>query len=79
MDILNVVFTALPTIVTGIVGIITNCFTGVVGLWYTAPSGSETTGSLTVLGVFSLIGFVVGVVWLAIRFIGSMIALRTAR
>lgn len=79
MDILNVVFNALGSIVTGIVSVITNAFTGVVGLWYTAPSGTETTGSLTMLGVFSLIAFVVGVVWLAIRFIGSMISLKSAR
>lgn len=79
MDILNVVFSALGSIVTGIVGVITSAFTGVVGLWYTAPTGSETTGQLTMLGVFSLIAFVVGVVWLAIRFIGSMISLKSAR
>lgn len=79
MDVLNVVFSALGTIVTGIVGVITDAFTGVVGLWYTAPSGTETTGSLTLLGSFSLIAFVVGLVWLAIRFIGSMIALKGAR
>lgn len=79
MDVLNVVFAALGTIVTGIVGVITDAFTGVVGLWYTAPSGTETTGSLTLLGSFSLIAFVVGLVWLAIRFIGSMIALKGAR
>ena len=79
MDILNVVFGALGSIVTGIVGVITSAFTGVVGLWYTAPTGTNTTGELTMLGVFSLIAFVVGVVWLAIRFIGSMISLKSAR
>lgn len=79
MDILQVVFNALGSIVTGITGIIGDAFTGVVSLWYTAPSGSETTGSLTFLGVFSLIAFVVGLVWLAIRFIGGMISLKTAR
>lgn len=79
MDILNVVFNALGQIVTGIVDVISDSFTGVVSLWYTAPSGSETTGSLTFLGVFSLIAFVVGMVWLAIRFIGGMISLKTAR
>lgn len=79
MDILNVVFTALGSIVTGIVGIISNSFNGVVSLWYTAPTGADETGSLTFLGVFSLIAFVVGMVWLAIRFIGGMISLRTAR
>lgn len=79
MDILNVVFTALGDIVTGIVGIIGDSFSGVVSLWYTAPTGSNTTGSLTFLGVFSLIAFVVGMVWLAIRFIGGMISLKSAR
>lgn len=79
MDILNNVFNALGTIVTGITGLIGDAFNGVVSLWYTAPSGTETTGSLTFLGVFSLIAFVVGVVWLAIRFIGGMISLKSAR
>lgn len=79
MDVLNVVFQALGTIVTGIVGVITDAFTGVVGLWYTAPTSGSGTGELTLLGSFSLIAFVVGVVWLAIRFIGSMIALKSAR
>lgn len=79
MDLINVIFTALGDIMTGAVGVISNAFTGVVSLWYTTPSGSNTTGSLTLLGVLSLIAFVFGVVWLAIRFIGSMIALRQAR
>lgn len=79
MDILTVVFNALGDIVTGIVNVISNSFSGVVSLWYTAPTGTETTGSLTFLGVFSLIAFVVGLVWLAIKFIGGMISLRTAR
>ena len=79
MDILDVVFNALSGIVTGIVDVISDSFSGVVSLWYTAPSGTETTGSLTFLGVFSLIAFVVGLVWLAIRFIGGMISLKSAR
>ena len=79
MDILEVVFDALGSIVTGIVSVISNSFNGVVSLWYTAPTGSNTTGSLTFLGVFSLIAFVVGLVWLSIRFIGGMISLKQAR
>lgn len=79
MDIINVVFTALSEIMTGVVGVISNAFTGVVSLWYTAPSGSNGTGQLTLLGVLSLIAFVFGIVWLAIKFIGSMISLKTAR
>ena len=79
MDVLNVVLTALGQIVSGFIGIIIDTFDGVIPLWYTAPTGTETTGSLTVLGVFSLMAFVVGLVWLAIRFIGSMISLKAAR
>lgn len=79
MDILSTVFSALGTIVTGVIDLIVDVFTGVVPLWYTAPTGTETTGSLTVLGAFSLIAFVVGLVWLGIRFIGSMISLKSAR
>lgn len=79
MDILDRVFDALGRIVTGVVSVISNSFNGVVSLWYTAPTGNETTGSLTFLGVFSLIAFVVGLVWLAIRFIGGMISLKSAR
>lgn len=79
MDIINTIFTALGDIMSGVVGVISNAFTGVVSLWYTAPTTSGGTGSLTLLGVLSLIAFVFGIVWLAIRFIGSMIALRTAR
>ena len=55
MDILNVVFEALGSIVTGIVGVITDAFTGVVGLWYTAPTATGGTGSLTMLAVNMLI------------------------
>lgn len=79
MDIINVVFGALSEIMTGVVGVISNAFSGVVSLWYTAPSGSNSTGQLTLLGVLSLIAFVFGIVWLAIKFIGSMISLKTAR
>jgi hypothetical protein len=79
MDILSVVFDALGDIVTGIVAVISDSFSGVVSLWYTAPTGTNTTGELTFLGVFSLIAFVVGLVWLAIRFIGGMISLKSAR
>lgn len=79
MDVLNVVFTALGTIMSGVIDIIANSFTGVVSLWYVEPTGTETTGHLTLLGAFSLIAFAFGVVWLAIRFIGSMISLKAAR
>lgn len=78
MDIINVVFQAVSSILTGFVGVVTSAFNGVVGLWYTAPVG-EGTGSLTLLGALSLIAFVAGIVWFAISFIGKMISLKTAR
>lgn len=78
MDIVTVIFTALASIMTGLIDVIGSAFTGVTSLWYTPGSGS-TQGQLTLLGVLSLIAFAFGVVWLAIRFIGSMIALKQAR
>lgn len=78
MDALTVVLSALGQIATGFINVIVNVFTGVIPLWYIAPVG-EGTGDLTILGVFSLMAFVVGLVWLAIRFIGSMISLKQAR
>lgn len=79
MDIINVVFTAIGSIMTGFVGIVSNAFNGVVSLWYTAPGEGQSTGTLTLLGVLSLIAFVAGIVWFAISFIGKMISLKTAR
>lgn len=78
MDIINVIFNALGSILTNVISLVGDSFTGVTSLWYTAPTGSETTGSLTLLGVLSLVAFAFGVVWLAIRFIGSMISLKQA-
>ena len=79
MDVLTVVLNGFRTIMSGLIGIVVDAFDGVIPLWYTAPTGTETTGSLTVLGAFSLIAFIFGVIWLAIRFIGSMISLKAAR
>lgn len=79
MDLLTLVLAALREIAQGFIGCVTDVFTGVVPLWYTAPTGTETSGSLTILGVFSLMAFVVGLVWMAISFIGSMISLKQAR
>lgn len=78
MGALNLVLTALGTIASGFINVIVNVFTGVIPLWYVAPVG-EGTGDLTILGVFSLMAFVVGLVWMAISFIGSIISLRHTR
>lgn len=78
MDIINVIFDALSSILTNVISLVGDSFTGVTSLWYVAPTGTETTGSLTLLGVLSLIAFAFGVVWLAIRFVGSMISLKQA-
>lgn len=78
-DVVSVVLTAVGEIITGLIDIVGDSFTGVVSLWYTAPTGTETNGHLTFLGGLSLLAFGFGVIWLAIRFIGSMISLKQAR
>lgn len=80
MSTLNLVFQSMASIVTGMVNIIVSAFTGVAGIWVqTVGEGSSATQELTLVGAFSLIAFVFGLVWLAIKFIGSLISLRTAR
>lgn len=54
-DLVSQIFSTLQNIVQGFLGLITSIFSSVVQVFYTAPTGSETTGSLTVVGVLALI------------------------
>ena len=78
MTTVNLILSGVSTLMTGFINIIVSAFTGVTSLWITPASGSDPA-ELTLLGGLSLLAFVSGVIWLAIRFIGSMISLRQAR
>lgn len=49
------IFTTLGDIITAFAGLLVNVFNSVVSIFYTAPTGSETVGQLTVVGVLGLI------------------------
>lgn len=75
MEIVQAIFEALSSIVTSFVTMLTGLFQNVVNLIWTPGSGGES-GSLTVLGVFMLIGLATGLVLWAFYFIRSLIRIR---
>jgi len=72
------IFTVLGDIVQGFSGLVVSMFQAVVGIFYTAPSGTETTGSLTIVGTLSLMALGTGLVIWAIGFIRRLIRVRTS-
>lgn len=75
MEIVQAIFTTLASIVTSFVTLLTSVFQSVVNLIWTPGSGNDP-GSLTVLGVFMLIGLATGLVLWAFYFIRSLIRIR---
>lgn len=75
MEIVQGIFEALSSIITSFVTMLTSLFQNVVNLIWTPGSGG-TGGSLTVLGVFLLIGLGTGLVLWAFYFIRSLIRVR---
>lgn len=75
MDIVSQIFSTLTSIAQNFVTMLTGVFQNVVNLIYTPGSGSDP-GSLTVLGVFLLIGLATGIVLWAFYFIRSLIRVR---
>lgn len=75
MEIVQAIFTTLASIVTSFVSMLTGLFQSVVNLIWTPGTGNEA-GSLTVLGVFMLIGLATGLVLWAFYFIRSLIRIR---
>lgn len=71
------IFTTLGNIATGFANLVVSLFNAVVAIFYTAPIGEETTGTLTVVGVLALIGVGTGLVIWAFNFIRRLIHIRT--
>lgn len=71
------IFSTLGDIATGFASLLVDLFGAVVSIFYTAPSGSETTGSLTVVGILMLIGLGTGLVIWAFKYIRSLVRVRT--
>lgn len=70
------IFEALTEIVNAFVAMLVNLFSKVVDIFYIAPSGSNTTGSLTIVGTLALIGLATGLVIWAFHYVRSLIRVR---
>lgn len=73
MEIISPIFNVIAEVIEKFADCIKDVFTNVVGLFYTAPTGSATTGSLTVLGVLLLIAVGTGLVMWAFRTIRGLV------
>ena len=71
------IFSVLGSIAQGFAALLVDLFGAVVSIFYTAPTGTETVGSLTVVGTLALIGIGTGLVIWAFKFIRSLIRVRT--
>ena len=71
------IFSVLGEIAQGFASLVVDLFSAVVTIFYTAPTGSETTGSLTIVGTLALIGVGTGLVIWAFNFIRRLIRIRT--
>lgn len=73
MEIISPIFSTIAEVIEKFADCIKDVFTNVVGLFYTAPTSSGGTGSLTVLGVLLLIAVGTGLVMWAFRTIRGLV------
>lgn len=71
------IFSTLGEIISSFASLLVDLFSSVVAIFYTAPTGSETTGSLTIVGTLMLIALATGLVIWAFNFIRRLIRVRT--
>lgn len=72
-DFIGQLWSGLGQVVSDVIDFFANLFESIVKIFYTAPTGSETTGSLTMLGWLLLISLGVGMFWLAFRLIRGLV------
>jgi len=70
------IFNVLSNIISAFASLLVDLFESIVAIFYTAPSGTETTGSLTVVGTLMLIALGTGLVIWAFNFIRKLIRVR---
>lgn len=72
MNIVTQLLALLGQLLTGFLGLVTDAFDGVVGIFWT--SGED--GGFTIYGIFLLIGFVIGMIFVAFNVIRSLVRAR---
>lgn len=67
------IFEEIASAITAMLSALTSAISGVTELFYVAPSGTETTGHMTFLGVLLLIAVGVGIVYWAFNLIRGLV------
>lgn len=73
MDIVTTIFQVIGQAVTSFVGVLTDAVESITSLFYVAPSGTETSGHMTFLGVLLLIAAGIGIVYWCFRLIKGLV------
>lgn len=73
LSIVSDIFGAMGEVATGFTTFLTNLFNSIVPIFWTAPTGSETTGSLTLIGTLTIVSAVIGLALWAFGFIRRLI------
>lgn len=72
----NVIMGAISEWISGFTSCFVNVFESLVPIFYNAPTGSGTTGSLTLIGHLSLAGLGIALVFFGFRLIMRLVHLR---
>lgn len=67
------IFDVLGDTISGILENLTSALTGITELFWVAPSGTETTGHLTILGILSVFAVGAGIVFFVFNLIKGLI------
>lgn len=67
------IFSEIANAISEMLSALTNAISGVTELFYVAPTGTETTGHMTFLGVLLLIAVGVGIVYWAFNLIRGLV------
>lgn len=73
---ISAIFTNLTSGASSFIDFLTSLFQNVIAIFYTAPTGSETIGSLTDMGILLVTAISVGFVYMGIRWITKLIKFR---
>lgn len=67
------IFSEIANAISEMLSALTSAISGVTSLFYVAPTGTETTGHMTFLGVLLLIAVGVGIVYWAFNLIRGLV------
>lgn len=70
------IFTNLQNGGEGFVGFLKSMIESVISIFWTAPTGSATTGSFTDVGILMLVAVSIGVVYGVIRYLTRLVKLK---